>query len=326
MKLIQYEPITPKKVLNAVRAPSMPFDWSINPYRGCQHGCSFCYARSTHVYMGESADDAFQRHIFWKENAPETLRQQLKRMSRLPESVAIGTATDPYQQAEGQRLLTRKCLTVLADFGVPVTITTRSPLIERDLDILVNMPGSSVNISVHSLDPVIWRAFEPSTPSPRLRLATLRKIRQAGIHAGLFLAPMLPYLTDDAASTEAVIVGAGQAGASFVMPSFLRLSTPEVKTWFFESLRQTYPQLTESYGQLYWQTSSPPEAYRKPIMTRIRQQLGAYGLNAGHGGVQAARSAAEAGASQARIAKFAQAGEVGPAQEAACAPVQLTLF
>jgi len=274
-----YEPIRPKTVLNPVKAPSMPFDWSINPYRGCQHGCSFCYARSTHAYLGETADDAFQKHVFWKRDAPDVLRAQLRRMQdRLPDYVAIGTATDPYQQLEGKARLTRGCLEALAEFGVPVSITTRSPLVLRDLDLLRSMPGSSVNISLHTLDLGIWRSFEPSTPAPRLRLDAVRRLNEAGVQAGVFMAPILPDLTDGEDAVSALLGACVQAGAAFVSPSYLRLSTPEVKSWFFHALQQAYPERVEAYGRLYWRSAYVPEEYRKPRLERIRKLIQSRGL------------------------------------------------
>ncbi|MBW5447464.1 radical SAM protein [Cohnella sp. CFH 77786] len=281
MNPIRYEPIRPKTVLNPVKAASMPFDWSINPYRGCQHGCSFCYARSTHAFIGETADDAFRNHVFWKQDAPDVLRGQLKKMAgRLPPYVAVGTATDPYQQLEGKARLTRGCLEALAEYGVPASITTRSPLVLRDLDLLQLMPGSTVNISIHTLDPDIWRTFEPSTPAPRLRLDTVRKLNEAGIQAGVFIAPILPYISDDESSIEALLAECAKVRAAFVMPSFLRLSTSEVKSWFFQTLRQHYPHLTETYGRLYWGSGYVPDSYKQPMRERIRRQLAASGLSA----------------------------------------------
>lgn len=276
-----YEPIRPKMVLNPVKAPSMPFDWSINPYRGCQHGCSFCYARSTHAFIGETADDAFQKHVYWKEKAPDVLRAQLMKMrGRLPSYVAIGTATDPYQQLEGKLKLTRACLEALADFGVPVSITTRSPLVLRDLDLLKRLPGSSVNVSIHTLDPVMWRTFEPQSPAPARRLDTVRQLNEAGVRTGVFMAPILPYLTDSAESVDELLAECAKARAAFVIPSILRLAAPEVKSWFFQTLGQAYPQWTEAYGRLYWRSGYVPESYKRPLLGRIRKQIEDRGLSA----------------------------------------------
>ncbi|WP_241158356.1 SPL family radical SAM protein [Cohnella candidum] len=313
MNPTRYEPIRPKMVLNPVKAPSMPFDWSINPYRGCQHGCSFCYARSTHSFIGESADDAFQKHVFWKQDAPDVLRAQLTKMGRrLPTHVAVGTATDPYQQLESKAKLTRGCLEVLAEFGVPASITTRSPLVLRDLDLLQRIPGSSVNISLHTMDPDIWRTFEPATPAPRLRLDTVRKLNEGGIRAGVFMAPILPYLSDGAEAVDRLLDACADAGAAFVMPSFLRLSTPEVKSWFFSTLSQSYPELAEKYGRLYWRSGYAPDSYRRPLYDRIRGQLAEHGLTAYDGDRERRDKAATARPSE--------------PSDCAQAPVQLTLF
>ncbi|MCS7459087.1 radical SAM protein [Paenibacillus doosanensis] len=278
---IQYEPLQAKTILNSVKAPSMPFDWSINPYRGCQHGCSFCYARSTHSFLGVEADDTFQRHIFIKEGAADILREQLRKRLRGKHpselgQVAIGTATDPYQQIEAKSKVTRGCLEVLAEYQVPVTITTRSPLILRDMDLLLQLPLASVNISLSTLDPLVWRQFEPSTPAPAQRLRTVRKLAEAGIPVGIFAAPILPYLTDSETDLRSLLAASAEAGAGFVMPSYLRLSTPEVKVWFFQTLRQHYPQLAAPYARLYQASSSLPPEYKTPKMQMINRLLELY--------------------------------------------------
>ncbi|MCC3374710.1 radical SAM protein [Cohnella sp. REN36] len=320
MNPTQYDPMPAKTILNAVNAPSMPFDWSINPYRGCQHGCSFCYARSTHAFLGEAADDTFQRRIFWKEDAPAILREQLRRMKarrKLPAHVAIGTATDPYQQLENRTRLTRGCLEALAEFGVGASITTRSPLVLRDLDLLRQMRGVSVNMSIHTLDRTIWRTFEPATPSPRRRLDCMRQLREAGIAVHAFVAPILPHLTDGEAETDALLAALQAAGVREMMASFLRLSTPEVKSWFFATLRASYPDLVETYGRLYWHSARLPEAVRRPVYARIEAQMKRYGL---------------APIGQAEVPRGDAAGDrrgAPPMREpetAACQPVQLTLF
>ncbi|MCZ8518131.1 MULTISPECIES: SPL family radical SAM protein [Paenibacillus] len=280
-----YEPLQAKQILNAVKAPSMPFDWSINPYRGCQHGCSFCYARSTHAFLGLGTDDAFQHQILYKANAGETLDTQLNKMLRvrggrekLSGRIAIGTATDPYQPIESREKLTRRCLEVLASHGIPVSITTRSPLILRDLDLLRLMPGSSVNISLNTMNGEVWRSFEPMTPSPVKRLAALARLRDAGVTAGIFLAPILPYLTDQDEELEAVVAGCQEHDASFLMGSPLRLSTQEVKSWFFGTLREHYPRLVSGYARLYDGSGYPSVTYRREIRARLQSLLEKYGI------------------------------------------------
>ncbi|CAG7640481.1 hypothetical protein PAESOLCIP111_04140 [Paenibacillus solanacearum] len=286
MNKTQFEPIQAKHVLNSVKAPSMPFDWSINPYRGCQHGCSFCYARSTHAFMGQNTDDTFQHHIFYKVNAKQALEAQLVKMLRSQDGrrklgrVAIGTATDPYQPVEKQANLTRQCLEVLASYGIPVTITTRSPLVLKDIDLLQTMKGSSVNISIHTLNVTIWRDFEPMTPSPRARFETLARLAERGIKTGVFMAPILPYITDDQQDMEAIVEQASRAGAGFVMGSVLRLSTSEVKSWFFATLQQRYPHLVRRYAAMYHGSGYASSPYREAIRAKINKLLEQYGLAA----------------------------------------------
>ncbi|XOK63250.1 SPL family radical SAM protein [Paenibacillus elgii] len=282
----RYEPVRAKQLLNPVKAPSMPFDWSINPYRGCQHGCSFCYARSTHAFLGMEADDTFQHHILYKDNAPEALQAQVVRMLRAKGGrsklgrIAIGTATDPYQPLEGRLKLTRQCLEVLATYRLPVSITTRSPLILRDIDLLRKLPGSSVNISLNTLDKRIWRSFEPMSPAPAQRIKALQGLRKEGIEAGVFMAPILPFLTDHAEDMEQVVEQAAEAKACFVMGSVLRLNTAEVKSWFFGTLREAYPRLVGSYADWYGHSAIAPKAYREQIRSQLARLLERAGIPA----------------------------------------------
>ncbi|MDI4648535.1 SPL family radical SAM protein [Cohnella hashimotonis] len=337
MNPTQYLPMRAKTILNAVNAPSMPFDWSINPYRGCQHGCSFCYARTTHAYLGEAADDTFQHRIFYKDDAPAILRAQLQRMrtrGKLPSHVAIGTATDPYQQLEAKTKLTRGCLETLAEFGVGVSITTRSPLVLRDLDLLRTLPGASVNISIHTLDTRIWRTFEPSTPSPARRLECARTLTEAGIRVHAFAAPILPMLTDGESDTGALVQALANAGVRHMMSSFLRLSTPEVKSWFFSVLRTVYPEFAEAYGKLYWHSARLPDSYRRPVYARIAAQMKLHGLSeigameVPKGDVAYALGSAPAAAQVVSTdgREIAHSPFPGPDSASPCQPVQLALF
>ncbi|WP_296975203.1 radical SAM protein [Thermobacillus sp. ZCTH02-B1] len=275
------EPMAAKTILNRVRVPAMPFDWSINPYRGCQHGCSFCYARSTHAFLGRPADDTFQRHIYWKEGAPDILRGQLARMARLgrmPGHVAVGTATDPYQPLEAKAKLTRGCLEALADYGVPFSVTTRSPLVLRDLDILRRARVLSVNISLHTLDMRIWRRFEPASPAPWRRLETIARLADAGIPVTVFAAPMLPYLTDTRKAAAELAEACAAAGAGRAMVDFLRLQTPEVKQWFFGTLERHDPELVPAYGRLYYMRAGLPDSYLRPARERVEAEFRRRGL------------------------------------------------
>ncbi len=262
--------IKSKTVLNRVTTPAMPFHWSINPYRGCSHGCAFCYARNTHEFIGMNADDTFRTHLFVKEDAPEILRRELAKGKWKGGWVAIGTATDPYQPLERQQAITRRILEVLAMYRIPVTITTRSPLILRDVDVLQQMnrhTPCSVNISINTLDVRVWRTIEPESPHPRSRLQTVKQLRAAGIRAGIFLAPILPFLTDEQAMLDELLQSARQADASFVSASVLRLK-PEVKPWFFGQLQTYFPNLISFYESLYKKTYAD-ERYERRLRDRL---------------------------------------------------------
>ncbi|HET7601893.1 MAG TPA: radical SAM protein, partial [Gemmatimonadales bacterium] len=185
-----------KSALN--RVAGMPFRWSLNPYRGCLHGCHYCYARATHAYLGMNADDDFSTRIQVKSNMPEVLRQELRRPSWQRERVALGTATDAYQPCEGRYRLTRRLLAALRDYQTPVSVVTKSTLILRDLDLLVELarlPGTRVNVSITALDPALWKRLEPGTPPPQRRLEVMRRLAAAGVPCGVFMAPVLPGLT-----------------------------------------------------------------------------------------------------------------------------------
>jgi DNA repair photolyase len=280
-----FERVAAKQVMNRVNLPQMPFEWSLNPYRGCTHGCSFCYARETHSFMGLSPDDTFQKRIFVKDNAPEVLERQLERLARkhhynlraMAEEIGllcIGTATDPYQPVEAREKLSRRCLEVLARYSVPVTITTRSPLILRDLDLLKRMDVRSVNISVNTLNRKIWRDLEPASPAPGKRLETVRELVRNGVNAGILLAPIVPFLTDSEVELETVVRAAREYQARFVSPSVLRLA-PDVKTWFLRTIGERHPELLPKYRQLY-RTAFASRKYTDALMRRVRRLMQKY--------------------------------------------------
>jgi DNA repair photolyase len=240
-----------KSVLNRVKG--MPFRWSINPYRGCAHGCVFCYARRTHWYIEEDGVNDWATKIFAKVNAPEVLRAELSRPSWMREEVALGTATDPYQPAEKRYKISRAILEALRDYRTPVGIVTRSPMILRDLDLLTDLTaraGARVCVSIATVDPVVARDIEPTVSLPKHRLALVRKLREAGIHAGVFIAPVLPRITDSFESIAAVFGAALEAGASFVHHSALYLG-PVTRDAFFEFLHRKRPWLVEYYREMY---------------------------------------------------------------------------
>src|SRR5579875_439910 len=201
--------ITAKSVINRVQ--NMPFRWSINPYRGCRHACVYCYARPTHEYLGLEGGTEFQEVIFAKVNAAQVVRRELARPSWRGDTVAIGTATDPYQQAESRYRITRGILEAFHDYRNPLSITTKSPMVLRDIDLLADLAGDvavTVHLTITTLDETLWRVLEPTTSKPHKRLEALSALRQRGIRAGIFLAPILPGLTDSEEHIEAIVSAA----------------------------------------------------------------------------------------------------------------------
>jgi DNA repair photolyase len=269
--------ISCKSIIN--RVEGMPFAWSINPYRGCRHACVYCYARPTHEYLGLNGADDFEEVIFAKMNAPQLARAELGRRSWKGESVAIGTATDPYQQAETRYRLTRGILEAFRDFRNPLSITTKSPLVLRDLDLLGNLARHAdviVHMTITTLDETIWRLIEPTTPKPWKRIEALRVLHERGIRTGLSLSPILPGLTDDRAHLDAVIAAAAKAGVDCAWGQPARLA-PGVKDFYFEFIEREFPELAGRYRGLYQHTYATPE-YSAMIGARLDEIRRAHGL------------------------------------------------
>jgi DNA repair photolyase len=277
MRAVTYIEQSCSSALNQVRG--MPFRWSLNPYRGCVHGCHYCYARATHPYLGLNADDDFVTRIVVKTNLPDVLRQELRRRSWTRERVAIGTATDAWQPCEGRYRLTRQCLEALHAARTPVSIVTKSTLIVRDVDLLEEMAraaGATVYFTITTLDPALWRLLEPGTPPPAQRLAILRRLREAGVPAGVFLAPILPGITDSPASIAAVAEAARAHGAVSFGSSVLRLA-PLVKEHYYGLIAEAFPSLLPHYERAYVGTNAAA-AYRAAIERRIATIRERYGF------------------------------------------------
>lgn len=267
-----------KSAINGVRG--MPFSWSLNPYRGCRHACVYCYARPTHEYLGLNSGSGFQEMILAKVNAPDVVRKELGRRSWRGETVVVGTATDPYQQAESRYRLTRGILEAFRDARNPVSITTKSPMVLRDLDILSDLAQYApvtVHFTVTTMDDVLWKEIEPTTAKPKKRLEALRVLREHGIHAGVFLSPILPGLTDDEEHLEAVIAAAAEAGAEFVFSQSLRLG-PGISEYYLPWLERAHPTLVHDYERLYHR-NSPPAHYADRVKERVRALKATYGLH-----------------------------------------------
>ncbi len=277
MSRVQIIPITCKSALN--RVSGMPFRWSLNPYRGCAHACHYCYARATHAYFGLNAGGDFETKIFAKVNLPEVLRTELTRPSWSRDQVAIGTATDPYQPVEGQLQLTRRALEVFRDCRNPLSVVTKSTLIVRDLDLLAGLARSTrvkVYLTVTTLDRDLWRQIEPGTPPPEKRLAVVERLAAAGVPCGVFMSPVLPGITDSAASIEAVAAAAAAHGATSFHAGVLRLA-PLVKEHYFGFLSRAFPDLLPRYARAYPGVNAPA-AYAQAIEARVEAIRARYGF------------------------------------------------
>jgi DNA repair photolyase len=265
-----------KSALN--RVSGMPFRWSLNPYRGCLHGCHYCYARATHPYLGLNAGEDFATKIVVKTNLPEVLRQELRRRSWTRERVAIGTATDAYQPCEGRYRLTRRCLQALRDADTPVSIVTKATLVLRDLDLLSDLahgPGATVYFTITTLEDALWRRIEPGTPPPRKRLEVLRRLSESGVRCGVFLAPILPGITDSAESIAAVAAAAKAQGAASFGSAVLRLA-PQVKEHYLAFVSEMFPDLLPRYERAYVGTNiaSDYQAAIERRVARVREREG----------------------------------------------------
>jgi DNA repair photolyase len=224
---------TTRVVIARNNSPDVGFDFSINPYRGCEHGCIYCYARPTHEYFGLSAGLDFETRIFVKEDAPELLRTELAATKWKPATIAMSGVTDPYQPIERKLELTRRCLQVLADFRNPVGIVTKNHLVARDVDLLAEMAGDNaarVMVSITTLDPELQRLMEPRTSSPTLRLAAVRKLADEGVPVGVMVAPVIPGLTDH--EMPSILKAASEAGAGTA--AFIPIRLPFAVAGLFE--------------------------------------------------------------------------------------------
>lgn len=275
-----------KSILNRCDSERVPFDWTINPYRGCEFGCKYCYARYTHEYM-EIDGGEFERKIFVKQDAGALLARDISRKYSYEskgsgytqaEHIAIGTATDPYQPAEREYGVTRACLEELAKReGLSVSIITKSNQIVRDIDVLREIAGKSalaVNITVTTLRPRLARLLEPRAPRPDLRLAAVKELREAGLNVGVSASPLLPGINDG--ELEAVAAASKEAGAQWFF-SFALFLMPSSARQFLPFIRKKFPKLAKQYEQWYAKNGYAPEEYRKKVsedVRRIREKFG----------------------------------------------------
>jgi DNA repair photolyase len=268
----RYQEVECRSALNAVKG--MPFKWTLNPYRGCTHGCHYCYARRYHAQFELGADDEFASVILVKTNLVEVLRKELRRPSWAHELVALGTATDCYQPIEGSYQLTRGSLEALCEVGNPASVVTKGPMIVRDKDVLVDLSARAdchVCISVPCVDEDVWRALEPGTAHPLQRLRAVRELVDAGIHAGVLMAPIVPGISSRPALLERTVEAAIDHGAQFIWSNVMHLEDG-TRDHFMRWLEAERPELVDGYRRLY-ATKYAPREYRaevKKVMDGLR--------------------------------------------------------
>lgn len=277
---VEYFTMPVRSLLNrCVSRRQMPFAWTINPYRGCEFACKYCYARYTHEFMEMRDGIEFEQKIYAKQHAADLLRQEIRKVNP-GEQIAIGTATDPYQPIERKLEITRAILEEFARHsGLELGIVTKSSLVSRDIDVLRQIAQRNeifVNCTITTTDAELARILEPRAPRPDLRLQALRKLRDAGIGAGVICAPVLPGISDSPKQLEAVVRGAAEAGANYVYanPLFLKPCSAAV---FMPFLRENFPQLVPDYEQRFKDRSFLAPAYRKRIselFARLREKHG----------------------------------------------------
>ena len=276
----EYFFLSVKSILNPCDSRRVPFDWTINPYRGCEFGCKYCYARYTHEYM-EIDGGEFERKIFVKQDAAALLARDISQKysyesessgHTLAEHIAIGTATDPYQPAEKEYRVTRACLEELAKReGLSISIVTKSNQVVRDLDLLRQIAAKSalaVNITITTLRPRLARLLEPRAPRPDLRLAAVKQLREAGLSVGVSASPLLPGINDG--DLEAVAAASRDAGAQWFYSGVLFLMPSSAKQ-FLPFIRKKFPKLAKQYEQWYAKNNYAPEDYRQKVAERVRQ-------------------------------------------------------
>ena len=278
---VEYFTLPVRSILNRCTVPRMPFTWTINPYRGCEFACKYCYARYTHEFMEMRNGLDFEQKIYVKQHASDLLRQELRQVKR-GEEIAIGTATDPYQPAERRFEVTRGILEEFARHeGLELGMVTKSDLVLRDLDLLRTIAERNslfVSVTITTLNVSLARLLEPRAPRPDLRLGAVRELNHAGVPAGVNCAPVLPGITDAPADLEALVRATAEAGGKhiFANPLFLKPCSAAV---FLPFLEKEFPELVSSYRERYKDRAYLPKAYQQRIsqlIARLRQKYGVH--------------------------------------------------
>ncbi len=278
---VEFRTMAVRSVLNRVTSKRMNFfEWSINPYRGCEFGCRYCYARYTHEFLDRDDPEMFEREIYVKQHAAWLLRQELRQV-REGEEIALGTATDPYQPVERRALVTRSLLEVLAEQkGLRLGIVTKSTLIERDVDLLRRIAERNtvrICLTITTPDAELARVLEPRAPRPDLRFRTVERLRAAGLRTGILCSPLLPGITDTAAALDEMALRAKAARASFMgaQPLFLK---PCSRPVFMAFVRQHFPELERAYETRYAAQAFVGRVYQERVRSLVRMVVQKHGL------------------------------------------------
>ena len=273
----RYQEVSCRSALN--RVEGMPFRWTLNPYRGCTHGCHYCFARRYHVQFEMDADDEFASVILVKRNLVEVLKRELDRPAWMRELVALGTATDPYQPIEGQYRLTRQSIEALARGRTPIGLVTKGPMVVRDRDVLQDLSsaaGCTVYMSVPTVDEDAWRILEPGTAHPLQRLRAVRELAAAGINAGVLMAPIVPGFSSSRSKLERTVKTIADHGARFVGCNVMYLQDG-TRTHFMKFIEREFPAMLPRFERLYTK-KYPPDGYRKEVQGMVRVLQERYGL------------------------------------------------
>ncbi|QNP66274.1 Rv2578c family radical SAM protein [Streptomyces genisteinicus] len=312
---VTFHEVRARSILNRVPGASrMPFEWTVNPYRGCTHACVYCFARRTHSYLDLDTGLGFDSQIVVKVNAPELLRRQLSSRRWQGAHVAMGTNVDCYQRAEGRYRLMPGILQALRDHANPFSVLTKGTLILRDLDLLrqaAAVTDVGISVSVGFTDTELWRTVEPGTPSPARRLDVVRALADAGIGCGVLMAPVIPFLGDRPEQLRDTVRAVAAAGATSVTPLVLHLR-PGAREWFTAWLHTHHPHLVERYARMYAEGAYAPRWYQRRITRQVHELAAEYGIG----------PAARASSREAPEPDAPRAGHHGAGPE----PTQLTLL
>ena len=295
--LTEYRPLMVRSMLSRiVSRRGLPFEFGLNPYRGCEFGCRYCYARYTHEFLELRKPEEFEQKIYFKEHAAWLLRQELKRLKPGTE-IALGTATDPYQPLERRQRVTRGLLEAFAATrGLRLGIVTKSTLIGRDLALLQEVArrhALTIHLTVTTMDVPLARLLEPRAPRPDLRIRTLKKLREAGLRAGVLCSPLMPGITDNRGSIDAVAHAAAEAGACFFAAGALFLKPCSLPT-FLAFVREHFPEQLAAYERRYGTNAFVAPAYQKRMAALVESVRQKYRLGVRFGGTETAHRPEEA--------------------------------